>query len=324
MVDKRKPIMNYPQVVSIGEPLVEFITPTMGTSLLEATHLKKCPAGGAAIFAVAVAKLGVSCGLVGNLGDEGFGDYLKTVLESEGVETSQLRKEKHFQTGLAFTSYDRFGQRKYIYYRKNSAGTRFSKKHINSRYLSSTSVLHFPGTTLTASNSAKEAVSKAVKVAAANGAAISFDPNVRTEIMSISKIRSIYNEFWPVCDLATPSKEEITMLTRCDSLEKATQQLLRKGVKIVAVTLGSEGCLIATKDETFSLPAFKVKAVDPTGAGDTFNAAFVVGLVEKAALRDIARFANAAAAITVQKVGHIGYALPTRRQVDRLKRIPNS
>lgn len=309
--------MTYPKVVSIGEPLVEFISPQMGKSISEATQLRKCPAGGGAVFATAVANLGTKSGLIGKVGDDEFGDYLKFVLKVQGVEISQVTKAKGFQTGLAFTSYDKAGRRKYLYYRKQSPGTRLSKKDINIKYLSKARVLHFPGTTLIASDSSKRAIVKAIQIAMKNGSLVSFDPNIRTEMLSISKIRKIYNEFWKYCDLITPSGEEISLLTGCDTLEKAAQKLLRKGPKIVAVTLGHKGCLIITKDGVFCSPGFKVKSVDPTGAGDVFNAAFVVGLMEKRELKDIARFANAAAALTVRKIGHIGYALPTRKEIDK-------
>ena len=310
--------MKYPEVISVGEPLVEFIPIQAGTSLSESTKLQKCPAGGAAVFAVAVARLGVSCGLIGNVGDDEFGDYLTNVLKVEGVEVSGITKKKGFQTGLAFTSYDKTGRRKYLYYRKDSPGTQLSRNDIDTAYLSKARVLHFPGTTLVASPSSKDAMLKAVKMAQKNGMLISFDPNIRTEMMSIGKIRQVYNEFWPFCDLITPGEEEINLLTECDSLEKGTRKLLRKGVKIVAVTLGDRGCLIATKEVVFRSPALKVKAIDPTGAGDTFNAAFVVGLLAGSDLKEIANFSNAAASVTVQKVGHISYALPTRKNVDKL------
>ena len=275
------PITKCSDVISIGEPLVEFISLQGGTSIIDATQLKKCPAGGAAVFAAAVAKLGVSCSLIGTVGDEGFGDYLVKALESEGVNVSCVSRITGYKTGLAFTDYDKSGSRRYIYYRDNSAGTSLAQEHIQEESISKAKVLYFPGTTLIASHSSKKAVLKAVRIAKKEDIIISFDPNIRTEMMDIGKIREAYDEIWSSCRIAMPSETEITLLTNHTCPEKAARQLLKKGVKTVIVTLGDRGCLVVSRNECFQVPAIKVKSVDPTGAGDTFNAAFVVGILRK-------------------------------------------
>ena len=310
-----------PDVISVGEPLVEFITPQMGTSIADATELRKCPAGGAAVFAAAVSKLGIASGLIGTVGNEEFGDYLITAIKSEGVNTSALTKVKNCQTGLAFTAYDKNGNRKYVYYRKDSADTCLAEKHIKKEDLTNAKVLYFPGTTLIANDSAKKAVLKAIRIVREKNALIAFDPNIRTEMMGIKKIRSIYDELWAFCDVVTPSEEEIILLTGENCPEKAARKLLKKGVKIVIVTLGHKGSLVVSKETCFKTRAFKTKTLDPTGAGDTFIAAFVVGLLENDGLDNLkrtAKFANAAASITTRNIGHISYALPSREQIDEL------
>lgn len=97
--------------------------------------------------------------------------------------------------------------------------------------------------------------------------------------------------------------------------EKAAQKLVDKGVEKVIITLGSQGAFVVTKTEKVSVPAFKVKAVDTTAAGDTFCGAFAVAFVEGKSLKNALQFASAAAAISVTRMGAQPSA-PTRREID--------
>jgi ribokinase len=97
--------------------------------------------------------------------------------------------------------------------------------------------------------------------------------------------------------------------------EKAAQKLVDRGVEKVIITLGSKGAFVVTKTEKVSVPAFKVEAVDTTAAGDTFCGAFAVALGEGKSLKESLRFASAAAAISVTRLGAQPSA-PTRKEID--------
>lgn len=97
--------------------------------------------------------------------------------------------------------------------------------------------------------------------------------------------------------------------------EKAAEKLVKMGVEKVIITLGSQGAFVLTKDEKVSVPSFKVNAVDTTAAGDTFCGAFAVALVEGKSLKESLRFASAAAAISVTRIGAQPSA-PTREEID--------
>jgi len=97
--------------------------------------------------------------------------------------------------------------------------------------------------------------------------------------------------------------------------EKAAEILVNKGVEKVIITLGSKGAFVFTKNEKESVPAFKVKAVDTTAAGDTFCGSFAVALVEGKSLKESLQFASAAAAISVTRIGAQPSA-PTRVEID--------
>lgn len=97
--------------------------------------------------------------------------------------------------------------------------------------------------------------------------------------------------------------------------EKAARILLKKGVEKVIITLGRKGAFIMTKNEKIKAPGFQVKAVDTTAAGDTFCGALAVALVEGRPLKDALVFANAAAAISVTRMGAQPSA-PKREEID--------
>ncbi len=97
--------------------------------------------------------------------------------------------------------------------------------------------------------------------------------------------------------------------------EKAAQKLVDSGVEKVIITLGSKGAFVVTKTEKVSVPAFKVEAVDTTAAGDTFCGAFAVAMVEGKSLKVALKFASAAAAISVTRIGAQPSA-PTRKEID--------
>lgn len=116
-------------------------------------------------------------------------------------------------------------------------------------------------------------------------------------------------------DLAFPNREGLRRLAAGDELAGA-REVLALGPQVVVVTMGSQGCLIVSKDETIRLPAFPVPVVDTTGAGDCFNGAFVSGYLRGWDLARCGRTAAAAAAISVTAVGS-RTAQPTLAEVER-------
>ena len=119
--------------------------------------------------------------------------------------------------------------------------------------------------------------------------------------------------------ILTPNESEAELLTGIPvdsdaSAGKAAEKLMARGVEVVILTLGARGAFIATAEGAKRVPGFKVKPVDTTAAGDVFNGALAVALAEEKPLFDAVRFANAAAALSVTKLGAQPSA-PTRRQI---------
>jgi len=123
-------------------------------------------------------------------------------------------------------------------------------------------------------------------------------------------------------DILTPNETEAELLTGIkvtdmESARKAGKNLLEKGLDIVIITLGSQGALLVSENETELISGFEVDAVDTTAAGDTFNGTLAVGLAEGKELKESIRFANAAAALSVTKLGAQS-SVPIRNDIEKM------
>jgi ribokinase len=143
-----------------------------------------------------------------------------------------------------------------------------------------------------------------------------------TVILNPAPARELPDSLLKHVSILTPNEHEAELLTGVkvtdvSTAEQAASKLRDRGVRTVILTLGSRGALVATPDGAQAVSGFKVKAVDTTAAGDVFNGALAVALAEGRRMIDAARFANAAAAISVTRMGAQPSA-PARREIEKL------
>ena len=139
-------------------------------------------------------------------------------------------------------------------------------------------------------------------------------------IINTAPYQPMTDEFLRGAYLVTPNEveaEEVTGIAVRDkeSADKAAKVFFDKGVENVLITLGSRGVYVATKERSEIIPCFKVEALDTTGAGDAFNGGFLTALSEGKDLWQAARFAQALAALSVQRLGTTA-SMPTREEID--------
>lgn len=139
-------------------------------------------------------------------------------------------------------------------------------------------------------------------------------------IINTAPYSKISDEFLSKAYMVTPNEVEAEALTGIkvedlESAKKAATIFKKKGVKKVLITLGEKGVFISDDDKDEILPAFHVNAVDTTGAGDAFNGGFITALAEGKDEWEAAKFANAAAALSVQKLGTTP-SMPARKEID--------
>lgn len=305
-----------PQVLSLGELLVEVMRPAVDQPLDEpGQFVGPFPSGAPAIFIDAVARLGVSCGFIGVIGDDPFGRCVLRRLKGDGVDVRHIRTVTHRTTGIAFVSYRSDGSRQFLFHLPQSAAALLNPEDVREDHMHGTRALHITGSALSISDSAREACYRAVHLAKQRGAIVSFDPNIRPELQGVEAVREMCEPVLQACDVLLPSGGEAMMLTGDTDEEKACHRLVERGIPIVVLKRGAQGCVVFTDHEQTAIPAFPVTEVDPTGAGDAFAGGFVVAMLRGMSVTEAARFASAIGALAVTRQGPME-GLPTLAEVE--------
>jgi len=300
-----------PNIISLGELLVEIMRTEVDVphGRIGSYYKGPFPSGAPAIFIDSATRMSKSfnltTGFIGVVGNDEFGEGVLKKLQSDGVDISKIRIDNSRTTGIAFNQYNSDGSRKFIF--AVGAAGQTSPNNIDEEYFSNVKVLHIMGSSLSISESSRESCYKAIELAKSLNpqAIISFDPNLRPEMLDIKTIIEISK---PVLDKATilfPSGEEAEILAGVKGEKKACRKLLKKGLKLVVLKQGKEGCSIFSSGlvDEIRVPGFEVEEIDPTGAGDSFDGAFIVGYLAGWDLKRIGMFANAAGALKVQFLG---------------------
>ncbi len=309
-----------PEIVGIGEVLVDFVS-TEPVSYIEALTFKKCFGGAPMNTLVGVARLGSAAGAITVVGDDPFGQFLLSELKNNGVDVSRVKIKKNVRTTLAFVANEpETGERTFIFYRspwvRGTSVDTLSSEDIDYGYISSSRILHVSGFALSG-NPSRRAIFSAIIHARREGVKVSFDPTLRLDVWrSENAIRRIYRKVLRLSDIATFSREESEFMFGTRNPDEAADKALKHGVEVVGMKMGEKGSLVKTKDgKRIYIPAFKVKAVDTTGAGDGWNAGLLVGLLKGWDLEKCVTVANAVGALVVTKHGAIT-ALPYRDELN--------
>jgi len=271
------------------------------------------PSGAPAIFADAVARLGVRAGFIGVVGDDAFGNCVVGRLQQDGVDVTNVRKAPGYTTGIAFVSYRGDGSRSFVFHLRQSAAALLSPADVAPGQMEGVAYLHVTGSALSVGDSSRHACYAAVEACKRGGGRVSFDPNIRPELLGLERVREICEPVVRQCDLLLPSGPEATMLTSDADERNACRALVASGISIVALKRGAQGSTVFTAQETIEAEPILVAEVDPTGAGDCYGGAFVVGLLEGWDLQVVARFANVVGALAVTRKGPME-GTPTRAE----------
>ena len=306
-------------IVGIGEVLIDFVG-TEPRAYVDVPAFQKCFGGAPMNTIVGVARLGLKSGAITAVGEDPFGDFLIHELEKNGVDISHVKVKKGMRTTIAFVANEpETGERTFIFYRKpwitGTADSSLSIEDIDLDYISNTGILHVSGFSLS-QNPSRKTILSAVKHARSSDVCISFDPTLRIDVWNSERtIRRVYGEILRMSNIATFSQEEASfILGTCDP-EKAARKVFKYGVEIVGIKMGAEGAFLQRRTgEKVMLPAFKVKAIDTTGAGDGWNAGLLVGLIKGWDMHTCLSVANAVGALVVTKHGAIT-ALPYRHEL---------
>ncbi len=300
-----------PEIVSLGELLVEImrIEKDVPHRVEGGVYKGPFPSGAPAIYIDSVARMSVpfkfTTGFIGPLGNDEFGESIIDKFKNDNIDTSRIKFTEDKTTGIAFNQYNSDGSRKFIF--AAGAAGELSPNQIDEEYFSNIKALHIMGSSLSISEKSRESCYKAIKIAKSINpeVIISFDPNLRPEMLDIESILNISKPVLESTTILFPSGEEAEMLAGIKNTEKACKKLLEMGPKIVVLKQGKNGCTIYSSEESneIKIQGFKVKEIDPTGAGDSFDGAFIVGYLAGWEFEKIGQFANAVGALKVEHFG---------------------
>lgn len=289
-----------PDVITMGEVMVQFNAVTRGP-LRHVSLFEKHAAGAEGNVAIGVARLGSSSGIITRVGDDEFGHFLLGALRAENVDTSHVTVDRDSPTGVYFIQrgYPIPEKSSSVYYRRNSAGSKIGSTDVDQKYIGSAKIFHITGITPALSESAKEATVLAVKSAKQQGVLVSMDTNVRLKLWTKENARKILLPLCKIADILFTSGPDSKIILGEDDPVRVAENLHRDGVVTVVVKLGEKGAFASSKGVTASQPVVRAPVEDPTGAGDSFAAAFLATQLKGWTLQDSLRAAAATAALVV-------------------------
>jgi fructokinase len=308
---------NTAKILAIGEILIDFIVADGATSLEAADTFVARSGGAPANASVALARLDLASAFCGVVGEDQFGSRLQAELSAEGVDTSRLRHSDEDATTLAFAWKDPGGDGHFWLLR--GADARLSEADANGAGIADLGALVVGSVALSA-QPARGAIKRAVHLARQSGVPVVFDVNLRPTL-------------WPDLASARPACEEVARLSTLVKLslddaaglfgpqvspEGAIQAIQSLGPSAVVLTDGERGCWFSSGATATFVPAFRVKAIEPTGAGDAFTAAVIARSLDSRwtplTIEDV-RYAAAAGALATTRPG-AWEGLPNRAQLD--------
>lgn len=291
------------KVATLGEVLAEIVARDRGDGFRRPLKLSgPFPSGAPAIFIDQVARLGQPCGIISCVGDDDFGWVNLERLTSDGVDVAAVDVLPDYPTGTAFVRYRENGDRDFVFNIKNSACGQIRLSRAGRDLLRECDHLHISGASLFSAELA-QVTSEAVRVVKANGGSLSFDPNVRKEVVRDRKMLTSLRTILAECDTFLPSGDELTLLTDATTADEAVAEILSLGTTAIAVKHGASGATLYTRDGRIDCATYPVDDVDPTGAGDCFGATFVTCCLQGRSIEDSLDYACAAGARAVAVSG---------------------
>ncbi len=295
-------------VLAIGEPLME-LNQRAGEAVYAPGH-----GGDTSNCIIAARRQGARCGYLGAVGDDTFGRSLLEVWDQEDVDRTNVIVRPHAPTGIYFVTHGPKGH-EFSYYRAGSAASLYRPEEVPAEAVAAARVLHASGISQAISTSACDAVFHAIRLAKEAGTLVSYDANLRTRLWPLDRARAVIHAAMRLADIALPGIDDAKALTGLEDPDRICDHYLGYGCGMVLLTLGSEGCIAATPDARQRIPARKVKAVDATGAGDTFDGSFLAEYLRTGDVFRAATYANAAAALATQGYSAVA-PMPRRAEVE--------
>lgn len=303
--------MNRLDIVSIGEPMVEFNQTRPGDP-----HYLQGYGGDTSNMVIAAARSGARTGYVTRIGDDEFGRMFLALWRAEGVDTRGVALDAGAHTGVYFVTHAPRGHA-FSYLRAGSAASRMRPQDLPLELLREARFVHASGISMAISACAADTVLAAFDVARAAGATVSFDSNLRPGLWPLARARALIGVAAGMAGVFFTSMDDARALSGMEDADAMLDWAHGLGARSVLLMRGAEGAIASDGAKRERIAGVKVETVDATGAGDCFCGATLARLAAGDALFEAARYANAAAALKTTGYGAVA-PLPRADAVRRL------
>jgi len=283
--------------ILVADVLAKPIEEMPGKGKLQLVDSMELHTGGCASNAgYALSKLGISTGLMGKVGTDGFGDFFVNYMRNSGLNTDGIKRTSSVNTSATMVMVSADGERTFFHYL--GANAELCYDDVDFDIVRKAHILHIAGAFLMPKFDG-EPMARVLKQARQWGIITSLD----TCWDSRGNWMSVLEPCLQHLDIFMPSIEEARMITRKDAPSEIAEFLLSYGIGTVALKMGEQGSYIRTRDWEMSVPIYKVETVDATGAGDAFAAGFLAGVSKGWDHKEAAKLANAVGACCVTAMG---------------------
>jgi Sugar kinases, ribokinase family len=297
--------MSTPEIVIVGEILVEMMAVNIGQSLgVPGIFAGPYPSGAPAICADSASKVLGASGkttLISSVGDDAFANLCLKKLAIDGVDISRVRRRGDKVTGTAFVTYRESGDRDFIFHFRDSAAGMILVDEEDEKIIGTAKLLHIMGCSVSSSTTNLTAIKKAVTAAERAGVKISFDPNIRRELLTDQSYLSAIIYILSKASVVLTGKNELKLLSSTDDIVEAVETLLAGNAEYVAVRDGANPVTLYSrgKSPVYYKPRYNEPVVDTTGAGDIFDGAFLASLILGRNHEDLISIATTAGSMSV-------------------------
>ncbi len=310
-------------VIAMGELLIDFTMngqSEQGNNMFEA-----CPGGAPCNVLAILNKLVKKTAFLGKVGEDQFGKLLRETISEAGIDTSNLLTDKEVNTTLAFVHTFPDGDREFSFYRNPGADMMLTEDEVDEEFIKKAELFHF-GTLSMTHEGVRKATKKALKAAKENGLLVSFDPNLRPPLWSSLELAKEQMEYgFSYCDILKISDNEIQFVSGKEDYDEGIRYLQDTyHIPLILLTMGKDGSRAYYKDMCVERKGKTVKAIETTGAGDTFCGSSLNYILEhdfehltEEQLGEMLSFANAAAALITTRKGAIR-SMPEKEEVLKL------
>lgn len=291
------------EVVTLGETMA-LISPGEPLPLEQASTLTLSIAGAESNLAILLSRFGHHVRFISRVGNDPFGQRIRATLAKEAIDVTDLLTDNTAPTGVFFREWLPDGRRRVFYYRTGSAASRLVPDDLHPRMFSNTRLLHITGITPALSPSCAATVERAIELAHAAGALVSFDPNYRPMLWNPAKARSALLPLIKKADILLIGHEDSQAIFGVDDEGRIIRATIELGCKIVVLKQAERGACAWDGNIRVSVPAEHVEAViDPVGAGDAFGAGFLASWLRGSTLEEALFLGTRAGAATVMTAG---------------------